>query len=132
VRHNRLSASVRTLQVPIVEADCAHLSYVKRKWRIVFIDDKCDRQSSSVAYCKLIEDIRIPTGQVGYDSLSTEDVVDHLESDLSRGSDFISTYSLQTQFFSSPTDDEPKNAVRPASDLVTFLPNGSNKKALSL
>jgi len=129
---DRLTALVGAFEVAVIEPDHSHLCEVEGEWRLIVGDDEGDWQPSTVAYGEFVEDVGVAVGEVGDRGLGLEDVIDHLQSDLSWSRDLVSADRGETEFLGGAGDDELEDAIGSVADIAAVFPDWRDEEALGL
>ncbi len=131
LRDDLLPASLDTVQVRVIEKDCATLGDVKRKG-FALLDDLDHRFAHHMTDGQLIEDIGVEAGQVCYHQIILEKMVDNLLPDHSRSRlDVGSQRGIPTLLYSR-LDDMPKHLVGTnANDTAVLTERGNDKTRFS-
>ncbi len=78
------------------------------------------------------EDVGVAVGEVGDRGLGLEDVIDHLQSDLSWSRDLVSADRGETEFLGGAGDDELEDAIGSVADIAAVFPDWRDEEALGL
>jgi hypothetical protein len=131
--HDLMSAPVGALQILVIEEDSSHLRDVERQFLLLgLFGDKGNRQPQRVTHGELIENIGVPSGQIGNNSASPKYVGDDLMRNLTRLTNFICSDGFEAELLCGPVDDEFEYAIRALPVIASRLAYRGNKEALFL